>query len=178
MTHDANDGKGKNKTRSANRRQKTVSQRQLSNHFWSISVLRLTTFVKPETAPPAPEEVTFRHACHDEGIGRLTDVSGAEGEEERHRSLSEKMWKTGKNVNQPPQWEANKGADVTSSSRSSVSINIFRSEMISAEFSTTLSTFPNEHGKSLHQCSRPRRSVCVSAPPCKWKAHSSSQQRR
>lgn len=39
----------------------------------------------------------------------------------------------------------------------------------SCEFSTTLSTFPNEHRKGLHQCPQPRRSVCVSAPPCKWK---------
>lgn len=55
-------------------------------------------FVKPETAPPAPEEVTFRHARHDEGIGRLMDVRGAEGEEERHHSLSEKMWKMRKKM--------------------------------------------------------------------------------
>lgn len=52
------------------------------------------------------------------------DGRGAEGEEERHHSRSEKMWKMAKNVNQPPQLEVNKAADVTSS----VNIDIFRSE--------------------------------------------------
>lgn len=42
------------------------------------------------------------------------DVRGAEGEEERHHSLSEKMRKMAKNVNQPAQLEVHEAAGVTS----------------------------------------------------------------
>lgn len=53
---------------------KTVSQRQFPNHFLSVSPLWLTMFAKLEMAPSVTEGVTFRHACHEEAVGRLMDA--------------------------------------------------------------------------------------------------------
>lgn len=67
MKCDTNDGKVKIKP---SWRWKTVSQRQLPNHFLSISALLLTMFVRLETALPLKEKVTFRHARPE----RLLDI--------------------------------------------------------------------------------------------------------
>lgn len=57
-------------------------------------------------APSVPEEVTFSHACRNEGIGRLMDVRGAEWALTARRSghsMSEKMWITAKSLHRRSQ---------------------------------------------------------------------------